>query len=158
MIILAAITVFAAVNWGTFTAPTSLSLIFGTVQAPLGLVMLGLLAVLTALFILFGIFVRASALIDSRRRERELQAMRELAEHAELSRFTKLQELFQEEAQRRADMDRDSRAEILTRLDKLETALTTATEQSGNSLAAYIGELEDKVERATRRDSSPPAP
>ena len=155
LVVLAAIALFAAVNWSTFTAPTALSMVFGTVQAPLGLVMLALVAVLTISFILFAIVVKTSALLDSRHRERELQAMRDLAEHAETSRFTRLQELFQEDTQRRMDGDRDSRAELLARLDQLEAALGSMIEQSANNLATYIGELEDKVDRAGQEKSSP---
>jgi uncharacterized integral membrane protein len=151
LMILAATSVFAAINWSTFTAPTTLSLAFGVIQAPLGLVMLGLIAFLTALFILFTVFIQTSAFIEVRRHERDLQAMRELAERAETSRFTKLQEYLGGEAQRLADMDKDSKAELLARLDQVEKALSSTIEQSGNSLVAYIGELEDKVEKAAQR-------
>jgi uncharacterized integral membrane protein len=147
LVCLAVVCVFAALNWGTFTTPATLSLAFGVVQAPLGVVMLGLAAFLTAVFLLFAVFLQASALLDARRSEKELQAMRELAEQAEVSRFTKLQELLEKEAQKLTDADRESRAEVMVRLDKLESALNSTIEQSGNSLAAYIGELEDKLER-----------
>ena len=36
---------------------------------------------------------------------------------------------------------------ILARLDRLEQVLLTAIEQSGNSLAACIGEIEDRLDR-----------
>lgn len=66
---------FAAINWGAFTTPTTLSLLFGFVQAPLGLIMLGLTALLTFVFLLFAVFLQTSALLDIRRRERELQSI-----------------------------------------------------------------------------------
>ncbi len=152
---LAVISVFAAINWGTFTTPATLSLVFGAVHAPLGLIMLGIVAFLTALFILSLVLIQASALLEVRRRERELQAMRELAEKAESSRFTALQEIFEKETQRIVDMGKESGAEMLTRLEKLESALGSAIEQSGNSLAAYIGELEDRLERGAGQTSGP---
>jgi uncharacterized integral membrane protein len=151
LIFLAAIGVFAALNWSTFTAPTTLSLAFGTIQAPLGLVMLGLTVFLTVLFILFAVFIQTSAFLETHRHERDLQAMRELAEHAEASRFTKLQEALEKETQRLADMDKESRAEVLTRLNQLESVLNSAIEQSGNSLSAYIGELEDRLQKGDRQ-------
>ena len=153
LLFLAVISVFAVINWGTFTAPTTLSLAFGAVHAPLGLIMLGIVAFLTALFILSLVFIQASVLLEVRRRERELKAARELAEKAEASRFTSLQEIFEKETQRIVDMGKESSAEMLTRLDKLESALNSAIEQSGNSLAAYIGELEDRLERGARQTS-----
>lgn len=147
LIVLAAVSVFAALNWDTFSTPTSLSLAFGVIHAPLGLIMLGLVAFLTAVFVLFLIFMQSSAFVEVRRRERELQAARELADHAETSRFSKLQEILESKMQGVADLDRESRAEVLARLDKLESALSEAIDQSGNSLAAYIGEMEDRLER-----------
>ena len=136
LIVLVVIGVFVALNWTVFTTPTTLSLAFGVVHAPLGLVMLALVAFLTLLFILFAAFIRTSTLLDSRRNERELQAMRDLAESAEASRFTKLSELLEKETERLADMDKESRAEVLARLDRLEAAFGSAIDQSGNSLAA----------------------
>ncbi|MDD5245594.1 MAG: hypothetical protein PHU49_16420, partial [Syntrophorhabdaceae bacterium] len=58
LIVLAAVSVFAALNWSSFTVPTTLSVGFGAIQAPLGLIMLGCTAFLTALFILFLIFIQ----------------------------------------------------------------------------------------------------
>lgn len=155
LIVMVAVSVFAAINWGTFTAPTTLSLAFGVIQAPLGLIMLGFIAFLTVLFIIFLIFIQTSSLLELRRHERELQAMRELAENAEASRFTRLQEVLEGEAQKIADMDSESRAQVLERLERLESALSSAVEQSGNSLAAYIGELEDRLEKGAGRSSDP---
>ncbi|MHB1226798.1 MAG: hypothetical protein ACYC0O_04635 [Desulfurivibrionaceae bacterium] len=36
---------------------------------------------------------------------------------------------------------------MLARLDQLDRDLRSAVEQSGNTLAAYIGELEDRLEK-----------
>jgi type III secretory pathway component EscR len=155
LIVMAAISVFAALNWSAFTAPTTISLVFGVVQAPLGLIMLGLTAFLTVLFIIFAVFVQTSAFVEVHRHERELQAMRELAEHAEGSRFTKLHEFLEKETQRLADIDKESKTEVLVRLDKLEGVLNSAIDQSGNSLAAYIGELDDKLEKGARQTPGP---
>lgn len=127
------ISVFAAINWGAFTTPTTLSLLFGVIQAPLGLIMLGLTALLAALFVLFAIFLQASALLDARRHEKELQSMRELAEHAESSRFSKLHEFLEKETQTLADTNKESRIEILAKLDVVEKAINSSIEQSGNT-------------------------
>jgi len=155
LIVLAAVSVFAALNWSSFTVPTTLSVGFGAIQAPLGLIMLGCTAFLTALFILFLIFIQISGFMEFRHRERELQAMRELAERAEASRFTQLHEFLEKETARITDLDKESRAEVLARLDKLESALSSAIDQSGNSLAAYIGELEDKLEKGGLQSPDP---
>jgi len=141
------IAVFAAINWGAFTTPTTLSLLFGVVQAPLGLSMLGLTALLTVVFLLFAVFLQTSALLDARRHERELQSMRELAEREESSRFMKLHEFFKGEIQKLSDMSKESKMELLKRIDEIDKDVRTSIEQSGNSLSAYIGELEDKLDK-----------
>jgi len=122
--------IFALINWGAFVAPTPLSLGFTTVQAPLGLIMLALVAFLCVLFTVWVITLQARSLKDARRQTRELQAQRDLADKAEASRFTEL------------------RAELMARLDRLQSDARLAVEQSANSTAAHIGELEDRLDRA----------
>jgi hypothetical protein len=133
LVALAAVAVFAALNWSVIMAPTTLSLGFAEVQAPLGLVLLGLIALLSVLFLIYVVYLQSSVLLEARRHARELQASRELADQAEASRFTEL------------------RAHLDARLAELE-----------NSLAAQLGELRERVAHAppapaefTRND--PPA-
>ena len=121
---------FALINGGAFVAPTPLSLGFTTVQAPLGLIMLALVTFLCVLFTVWVITLQARSLKDARRQTRELQAQRDLADKAEASRFTEL------------------RAELMARLDRLQSDARLAVEQSANSTAAHIGELEDRLDRA----------
>lgn len=147
IIIVAAIAAFAVLNWGTFMAPTVLSLWFATFQAPLGLVMLGLLAFLTGLFLLFVVYLQTSVLLETRRHARELQANKELASQAEASRFTELWGFLEGELKKQADLDTESRAAVLERLDQLDGDLRSVVEESVNSLSAYIGELEDRLEK-----------
>ena len=127
---------FALINWGAFSALTPLSLGFTTVQAPLGLIMLGLLAFLCVLFTVWVVSLQARTLVDARRQMKALQAQRDLADKAEASRFTEL------------------RTELMARLDRLQADSMRALEQSGNSVAAHIGQLEDRLEQA--RQLPPP--
>ena len=138
VLLIALVGLFALINWGAFSALTSLSLGFTTVQAPLGLIMLGLIAFLCVLFTVWVISLQAGSLMDSRRQTKELQAQRDLADKAEASRFTEL------------------RTALMARLDRLQDESRLALEQSGNSVAAHIGQLEDRLERA--RLLSPPGP
>lgn len=142
-----AIAAFTALNWSAFMTPTTLSLGVANVQAPLGLVMLGLVAFLAALFLVFVVYLQTSVLLEARRHARELQANREIAGQAEASRFTELRGFLEAELRRQAGLDAESRAIVLARLDQLDRDLRSAVEQSGNTLAAYIGELEDRLER-----------
>jgi len=151
LLVLGAIAAFSALNWNTFTAPTPLSLGLAEVQAPLGVIMLGVVVFLTAFFLVFVVYVQASALFDSRRHAQELQLNRELADKAEASRFTELRKFLEGELEKLGNRDvrapASSDAAILARLDRLEQALLTAFEHSENSVAAYVGELEDRIER-----------
>jgi type VI protein secretion system component VasK len=110
---------FALLNWAAFAAPTTLSLGVTSVQAPLGLIMLGLVVFLCVLFAVWVISLQAGALLEARRQTRELQAQRDLADKAEASRFTEL------------------RSDLLARLN-----------EHANASAAYFGQLEDRLERA----------
>jgi uncharacterized integral membrane protein len=152
LLVLAAIAVFAAVNWEAVTTPTSLSLVFITVQAPLGLVMLGLAAILTVLFLVFLVYLQASMIVEARRHARELRVQRELAEQAETSRFTELRSFLEAELPKLADQTANLRTDVQTRLDKLDQDLRATIEQSGNTLAAYIGEFEDRLEQKKKSD------
>ncbi len=147
VVVLVIIGLFAALNWGVFMAPTTLSLGVASIEAPLGLVMLGFLAVLTALFLMFVVYVQASVVVETRRHARELKANRDLADQAEASRFTELRRFLEVELKKLADLDGESKLVLQTRLDQLDRSLRSAIEESGNSVAAYIGELEDLVEK-----------
>jgi len=144
--VLGLIAVFSALNWGAFIAPTVLSLGFTSVEAPLGLILLAIVALLTVLFLVYITYLQSTVLLDSRRHARELQVQRDLTEQAETSRFNQLRTLMETELEKLSgDMDQ-SKSLLLTRLEQLERDLRAALEQTGNSLAAYIGELEDRFD------------
>lgn len=154
VVVLIAIGAFTALNWTAFKTPTALSLGVTSVQAPLGLVMLGLMIFLTALFLVFVLYVQASVLVDARRHARELQTHRELADQAEASRFSELRSFLEAELKALANLHAESSAALQARLDQLDQKLHSAVEESGNTLAAYIGELEDRLERGAHGPGS----
>jgi uncharacterized integral membrane protein len=162
--VVALIGLFALLNWTAFTTPTTLSLLFTDVQAPLGLIMLGLAVFLTLLFTLWAISLQASTLMEARRLNRELQAQRDLADKAEASRFVELRSYVGGEMQRAAEVSNRSHEELLGRMTHLEGALRLALEHNANSVAASLGEFEDRLERGdrpppeitTRGDGLPP--
>ena len=136
-LVLVLIGLFALINWPIFSALTPLSLGFTTVQAPLGLIMLGFIVFLCVLFTVWVISLQAGSLMESRRQTKELQAQRDLADKAEASRFTEL------------------RTELMARLDRLQNDSRDAIEQNANAVAAQLGQLEDRLERD--RLPAPPA-
>lgn len=147
LLVLGVVVIFALLNWSVFTAPTTLSIGFTTVEAPLGLILLGAIGALTLLFLIYLVYLQASALMESRQYSRELKNQRELADRAEESRFTELRSSLETDLRRIADQMADSNTAMNTRLDGLAHDLRSAIEQSTNSLSAYIGEIEDRLEQ-----------
>lgn len=148
VVILGMVAIFAFLNWVAFMAPTTLSVGFTTLEAPLGLILLAVTGVLTLLFLIYVVYLQSSALVESRRFSRELQTQRELADNAEASRFNHLESFLKTELEQLGNQTLDSKTAILAKLDELERDLRATIEQSGNSLAAYLGEIEDRFERA----------
>jgi hypothetical protein len=147
LVVLVTIAAFAMLNWNTFIAPSDLSLGVTTVRMPLGLMMLALVALLAALFLFFVVYMQTSALLETRRHSREVQAQRQLADQAEASRFTELRAFLETELSRQTDLNAESRAAVLARIEQFEHSVRESIEHSGNTLAAYIGELEERLKR-----------
>lgn len=150
LLVLIAIAGFSILNWNAFTAPTTLNLGVADVQAPLGLAMLGALIFVVAVFLVYIVYMQTTVLLDARQHAKELQSNRKLADQAEASRFTELRGFLEVELKRQLAQDAESRAAVLTRLDQLEGKLRLAVEQSGNSLAASLGELEDRLDKGNK--------
>jgi hypothetical protein len=147
LVLLAALAAFSLLNWSAIAAPAALSLGVTTLDAPLGVVLLGFVAALTGAFLVYAVSEQARSLSAARRFERELHAQRALADEAERSRFAEL----------RAHLDTELRALRATgagggggdlRLDELRASLLERIEESTNGLAAHLAELEDKLDRA----------
>ena len=149
MLAIAVVAAFVALNLEEFTRPGVLSLGFTSLQAPLGLVMLGLLALATVIFLGAMIYLQSSNLLETRNYARELSTQRELADKAEASRFTELRHYL--EAQTAAQQRREQASEqVLSERFAAQNKLVLARlEQSDNALDAYMGQLEDRM---TRRD------
>lgn len=146
-LVLAVTALFVALNWPAIHSPSDLSLGVTTVQAPLGLVMLGFLLLLTALFLAFVLYMQGSALLETRRYSKELLANRALADQAEASRFTDLKAFLDKALADQAALQAEAHTQVLARMTRLESDVQASIEQSGNTLAAYIGELEDRLDR-----------
>jgi hypothetical protein len=148
IIVLSLLAIFTFLNWEAFLAVTPLSLGFTVIDGSLGLILLGVAGALTGLFLIYLVYWQSAAMMDQRRHSRELQVQRELAESAEASRFQHLQSYLESEFEQLANQNEGVKTELLARLDEIDRAVRGAIEQSGNSLAAYLGEIEDRLERA----------
>jgi uncharacterized integral membrane protein len=132
LIALALLAIFAAVNWTALTAPTGLSFVAFTLEAPLGLILIGFALGFALLLLGYVAVQRTAMFVEMRRHTQELKAQREIAERAEASRIHELQ----------------------LQLEREAAALRTSIEQAANGLAASIGELDDKLERSQQRQAA----
>lgn len=151
VLVFGALAAFVLANWGVLNAPTTLSLAFAEVQAPLGVVMLGFIVAVTVLFLGYIVYLQMSGLLETRRHGKELQAQRQLADQAEQSRFTDLRNHLDVEFARQAARQSELDAALRGRLDTLEQQLKAMVEQQANSVSASVGELADRIERGPSR-------
>jgi uncharacterized integral membrane protein len=145
LLVLALIAAFTVLNWNVFMANTTLSFGITTLEAPLGLIMLGLVIFVVAYCLVYVLYLQSNVLMDTRRNAKELQTHRELADKAEASRFTELRGFLEAGMKQSAEQDKAAQHALVARLDALENSMRASVEQSGNSLSAYIGELEDRL-------------
>jgi uncharacterized integral membrane protein len=138
---------FTAANWSLVTAPASLNFLAFSVQGPLGLILLGATLLLVALCAVYVLSLRTSTLVETRRHFKELDVQRQLADKAEASRFTALGTQISDELSRtRAALD-ETRTQLLQRADTLEQSLLKSLNETANTLSAYVGEVDDKLDR-----------
>ncbi|RDI95922.1 DNA cytosine methyltransferase [Meiothermus sp. QL-1] len=157
LLLVAGMGLFAWRNWAVFSEEKSLSLFFTQITAPFGLLMLSIMAVLVLIYFLYTVGLEAAALLEIKKYARELLAARKLADEAEASRFSELKKWLEGElstlkAQSPAGLEARLQ-EVLARIDRVEQELREDIERAGNTLAAYIGELEDQL---TGQDRHPP--
>jgi hypothetical protein len=147
VLLLTVLSAFALLNWKVVAAPSPLSIAVTTVNAPLGLILLGATGLVTALFLAYVIQQQAAALLEARRFARDLHAQRDLADKAEASRFTDLRafldaELRSLERRRTAEL-----GELNAQLARVQELLGARLSEVSNGLAAHVAEVEDKVDR-----------
>ncbi len=138
VLVVVLIAAFCALNWSVLVSPTALSLGIATVQAPLGLMMLGLTVLLAAALLVYIVLLQAGMMAETRRLGRELQAQRQLADKAEASRFDQL----------RAASEAQTEA-LCARIDQLDRELRSAFDAAANGINATLGEIDDRIQRGT---------
>ncbi|GEM83469.1 DNA cytosine methyltransferase [Meiothermus hypogaeus] len=157
LVLIILMAVFAWRNWAVFSEEKTLSLIFTQITAPFGIVMLSIMAVLVVVYFMYTVGLETAALLEVKKYARELLSARKLADEAEASRFSELKKWLEGEleaikAQSPAGLEAKLEA-LVERIDRVEHELREDIEKAGNTLAAYIGELEDQL---TGQDRHPP--
>jgi len=130
------VAVFVAINWSAFVVPTTLSLAFTSVEAPLGIVMLGVLVLFSLGVAVYMALWQGRMLFDLRRHTKELHEQRALADQAEASRFTELRGVIHAEIER-----------LATQLVMNQAAIEKEVREQSNAISAAVAELDDRLRR-----------
>ena len=138
LLVVLAIAALAFLNWPALAEPSLVSLGVVSVQAPLGLIMLALTALMGIIGVAYVLSLQGSVLMETRRHTKELQAQRELADKAEASRFTELRAFLDAQHQQ-------AHQALLARMDQLEARMAALAQESDNTTAAYVGQLEQQL-------------
>ncbi len=147
--------VFTLLNWSALSTQTTLSFMAFSLDAPLGLVLLGIMLGVVALFTVYVLILRTTMLMDARHFAREIQAQQQLAEKAEASRLVDLRSQLDHEFAQLQEAIATSRTDLGVRADGMEQALRNSIEESARSLSAYVGEVDDKLDRSLAQATVP---
>ena len=142
--------VFTLANWAVLSASSTLSFIVFDIEGPLGVILLGAMLVLVALFVVYALTLKTAMLMESRRHNQELEAQRKLAETAEASRLSELRT----QIEREFAQLRDAIGAGDGRMDSHEQAMKQSLNEAANGLAALVAEMDDKIDRALARHAS----
>jgi len=140
---------FAALNATEIMKPTPLNFGVVTADAPLGAILLGMLAVALLVFLASSAAAAARMRETENRYHRELQVQRDLAEREEASRFTQLRQHFDNHLREGRQREALVSPEFEKTLLQSHRDLRQQLEQMHHSLSNRLGELE------TRLDSRP---
>lgn len=126
----------AVVNRDTLAAQLMVSFGFTRVSVSLGSLLLLFTLLLGGAFAALLVSVQFRHLNLHRRHSAELRSHRELADNAEISRFTELRQYLQQELAELKESQRQS-----------EQRLREDMQATQNSLAASMGEIDERLER-----------
>ncbi|WP_226858332.1 LapA family protein [Diaphorobacter aerolatus] len=138
LLIAIVIALLAVLNWNTLMTSTTVSLGVTDIVAPLGAIMLGLTVLLCVFFLAYVLSLHGSVLMETRRHVKEMAAQRDLADKAELSRFTELRQFLETQQRQSQDL-------FNARMDAMEARVTARTAEAENVTAAFMGQLEDQL-------------
>ena len=142
---------FAAMNWAEIIRPSSLWVGPVIMDAPLGAILLGLLAITLVLFLASTAAMKTQSLIDYRQHQKTLDAQRELADKAEASRFIDLRQHLDNSLRDLRERDRVAATEMEKARMEQQREIRTQLEQINRTLSARLNELEHRLETRFER-------
>jgi len=137
---------FAALNWSEFLRTTPLSFGLVVMEAPLGLILLSVLAVTLLAFIASSAHMQTLGLLESRQYAKALATQRELADKAEASRFTELRQYLDAQVRETRQREAIAATEFERAMVQSQRELRTQLEQMDRSLLARLAELEGRTD------------
>jgi hypothetical protein len=147
LVLFSLISGFVGLNWTEFTTPTALSIGVGVIQAPVGLVMLGVLALVMGFFVIYALYLHTTELIRTRRLSKEMEAQRKLVNAAEESRVTELHNFITEHFAAQRKLDAEMMAAIHAKIESGTDSVCKSLEETSNSVSAQLGQLEDRLDK-----------
>ena len=148
----------AALNWPEFSRAVPLSFGVTTATVAVGELMLGILAVVLAVFLIASAIQESRYLLEHRRHARALQAQRELAEKAEASRFTDLRQHLDSHLRDARQRETVVATEFEKRLMQSQAELRAHLERMHQMIAARLAEIESHLPDAPKSGRDLPAP
>jgi len=151
-----AVAAFAALNWSEFMRPAPLSFGATVADAPLGLIMLGLLLIALFAYLVSGALHRTQTLVETRHHHKSLEAQRDLADKAESSRFTDLRQHMDTQLRELRQRDEITATEFHRAMVESQRELRTQLEQMSRAMVARLGEIETRLDSRLDRLGSLP--
>ncbi len=142
----ALVVVFALLNWSEFTRTTPLNLGWTTVNAPLGLLLLGVLALAAIAFLASSAVNHSRHVRQEREQAKALQAQRELADRAEASRFIDLRKTLEAHLRETREHDKTAAAEHEQAMARTQREVRGLLEQMHRAMAMHLGEMEARLD------------
>jgi hypothetical protein len=145
VVVILLVAAFAALNWSEIARSVPLSFGVFVMNAPLGAILLGLLAAGTVAFALSSAAIRTQALVDSRTHHKTLEAQRALADKAEASRFTELRQHLDAQLRELREHDAISATEFQKAMVNSQRELRTHLEQMNRTLASRLDQMDSRL-------------
>lgn len=137
---------FAALNWTEMVRTTPLSFGILVTDAPLGAILLGLLALTLVLFLASTAAMRTQSLMDYRNHQKTLEAQRDLAERAEASRYVELRKHLDDHLGHLGERDAVAATEFDRAMLESRREMQAQMEQINRTISARLSELENRLE------------
>ncbi|TFZ00907.1 hypothetical protein EZ313_20970 [Ramlibacter henchirensis] len=146
VLVILAVAGFAAQNWPEINRTSTLN--FGVVQAdaPMGLILLTLLGLTLLVFLATAATMRSRNLVESRQYAKDIHVQRELAEKAEVSRFTDLRQMLDSHLRDEKQRESVAHSELERSMAQHQRELRNQLEQMYHLLTSRLSELERRLD------------